>query len=122
MCGRSFLAMTALCLSLVSCSKDVNVRGTYIPGEDLKKLEVSKDNFASVIEKIGSPFTLLSKTEWVYISKKEHPEFFSNARPVSEKRFKLVFNSQGILVKIEPLQVESIRLDFDRNTTDVNKK
>lgn len=120
---KYFLLSLAFAFLLPSCENEINVRGTYVPGEILNKLEAGKDTVADVVKKIGSPTLILSQNEWLYVCKRQKVTPLQKDETIVEKNFKVIFDEKGILSKMEMVKLCADEdVDYSWRSTNVNKK
>lgn len=119
---RKFFPVIAIFLCLSSCEKNIDTRGTYIPGENVKKLKIGIDKYEDVLQKCGSPYMMVTKDEWIYLSKKEVRVPLRKDVVIKEKNVKLCFNSSGILERVDRISLKRSNISHDSSSTDVNKR
>lgn len=111
-----------LMLTLSSCEHNVDVRGTYVPGETLNKLKVNVDTKEAVIEKIGSPYVVISANEWLYLCRREEIIPLRSNKDIFKKNFKVTFDETGKLKKIDMLDLKTCDVPMVHRETPVNRK
>lgn len=123
MCKKYFFISLVSAFLLPSCENEINVRGTYVPGEVLNKLAVGKDTVTDVVKKIGSPTLILSQNEWIYICKKQKITPLLKDETVVEKNFKVTFDEKGILSKMEMVKLcADENINYSWRSTNVNQR
>ena len=119
---RSLFSISIMLLCLSSCEKNIDTRGTYIPGDNLKKLEIGVDKYEDVLQKCGSPYMMITKDEWVYLSKKEVRVPLRKDSIIKEKNVRIKFNQKGVLENVDSIHLKKANISTDSSSTDVNKK
>ncbi len=119
---KALFSISIMLLCLSSCEKHIDTRGTYIPGDNLKKLKIGVDKYEDVLQKCGSPYMMITKDEWIYLSKKEVRVPLRKDSIIKEKNVRIKFNQKGVLENVDSIHLKKANISTDSSSTDVNKK
>lgn len=118
------LCMSMLMLNACSSNKQLESRGYYLGGIDLKlaQLKIGSTTETEAKKILGSPTLAYASVDkpgnsWIYVNYQVRKYLFKHQRIVERKMLKLQFNSQGILIDFTGVQTlplsQSQSLDAD---------